>query len=374
MIDPTERRRRWRLVLGETDTTGAPSAGINAAHLDQPLDRRIDQLLHEIYAGGAAGGHGQSSPRLLRWLGDLRHLFPDDVRRLVVKDAIGVIGLPKFVEDPQLRGEIESDPTLVRALLEITATLPAERREAARELIRQIVDSALDRLRLPVEQALRQHLNRVRPHRPRHLAEVDWNRTIRANLKHYQPDLQTIIPARLVGRPVRKSRRTIIICVDSSESMACSAFNAAVIATIIAAIPSFRTHLVSFDTRVADLTHLLSDPVEILFHLNLAGGTDIGKALDYCRTLTSYPAGTTIFLISDLRDRHPGSHLLASVADTLKDGIRIVPVVALDDLGEARYDSTFAARLAALGVNPIVTTPASFPELLLSTLEPTDPS
>jgi hypothetical protein len=156
--------------------------------------------------------------------------------------------------------------------------------------------------------------------------------------------------------------------------MACSAFNAAVIATIIAAIPSFRTHLVSFDTRVADLTHLLSDPVEILFHLNLAGGTDIGKALDYCRTLTSYPAGTTIFLISDLRDRHPGSHLLASVADILKDGIRIVPVVALDDVGEARYDSTFAARLAELGVNPIVTTPASFPELLLSTLEPTDPS
>ena len=40
---------------------------------------------------------------------------------------------------------------------------------------------------------------------PRH-RDIDWDRTIRANLKHYQPELRTIVPERLVGYGRRTQR------------------------------------------------------------------------------------------------------------------------------------------------------------------------
>lgn len=376
MIDQHERLRRWRLVIGNHSSTGALSAGEGGGRFDDPRDNQMECLLDAIYEGGAGSGLGQSPPRLLRWLRDLRQLFPDSTRRMLVDDAVEILGPQRFAEDPRLIDEVEADPALVRALVRHTANLPVERRDAARQIIRRVVDRALDRLRLPIEQVLRLHLDRSRPAHPRRCAEIDWHRTIRANLRNYQPEWRTVIPARLIGRSVRRARRTIIICVDSSESMTRSAFHAAVIATIIAAIPSFRTHLVSFDTRVVDLTNLLSDPVEILYHLNLGGGTDIGKALAFCRTLTDQTpdqrAGTIMFLISDLGDRHDGSRLLETVDGIVNDGVRFVPVVALDDTGKAQYDAAVAAQLAARGLDPIVASPEDFPDLLLATLEPGD--
>ena len=37
-----------------------------------------------------------------------------------------------------------------------------------------------------------------RNRRPRH-SEIDWNRTIRANLRHWQPDYRTIVPEECVA-------------------------------------------------------------------------------------------------------------------------------------------------------------------------------
>jgi hypothetical protein len=40
-------------------------------------------------------------------------------------------------------------------------------------------------------------------------------------------------------------------------------------------VRSLRTRLVAFDTAVADLTDLLHDPVDVLFGVQLGGGTDL---------------------------------------------------------------------------------------------------
>ena len=53
--------------------------------------------------------------------------------------------------------------------------------------------------------------------------EIDGNRNIRANLKHYQPDLKTIVPETRIGYGrKRSSLRDIVLCVDQSGSMATS--------------------------------------------------------------------------------------------------------------------------------------------------------
>ncbi len=58
---------------------------------------------------------------------------------------------------------------------------------------------ALSRANEPLHQVVTGSLNRAaRNRRPRH-NEMDWPRTIRANLKHYQPAYRTIIPAVRIG-------------------------------------------------------------------------------------------------------------------------------------------------------------------------------
>ncbi len=55
----------------------------------------------------------------------------------------------------------------------------------------------------------------------------------------------------------------------------------------MASIPAVKTKMVVFDTAVADLTEELSDPVELLFGVQLGGGTDINAALTIAsRSLT----------------------------------------------------------------------------------------
>jgi len=61
--------------------------------------------------------------------------------------------------------------------------------------------------------------------------------------------------------------------------MASSVVYASIFAAVLASIPALRTRLAVFDTVVADLTEDLADPVDVLFGIQLGGGTDINQAL-----------------------------------------------------------------------------------------------
>ena len=132
-------------------------------------------------------------------------------------------------------------------------------------------------------------------------------RTIRANLRHYVPERATLVPEQLIGfgRHQRSLARDVIIAIDQSGSMAGSVVYASVFACVLARLPTLRTSLVAFDTAVADLTPLLHDPVDVLFGVQLGGGTDIAGALGYCRRLISRPRQSVLVLVSDLFDGGP---------------------------------------------------------------------
>ena len=117
------------------------------------------------------------------------------------------------------------------------------------------------RLAEPLRQAVTGSLNRAtRNRRPRH-NEIDWNRTIRANLKHYQPEYRTIIPETRIGYGRKRSAlREIVLCVDQSGSMATSVVYAGIFGAVLASLPAVRTQVVVFDTAVVDLTEKLDDP------------------------------------------------------------------------------------------------------------------
>ena len=125
-----------------------------------------------------------------------------------------------------------------------------------------------------MQQAVRGALNRAaRTNRPR-LNDINWSRTIAANLGNYLPELNTVVPERLIGYGRKQTgfQREIVLVVDQSGSMATSVVYASIFAAVLASIKAVKTRLVVYDTSVVDLTDQLSDPVDVIF------GTQIGRA------------------------------------------------------------------------------------------------
>ncbi|MFD7919103.1 VWA domain-containing protein [Streptomyces sp. NPDC059740] len=281
------------------------------------------------------------------------------------------MGLAALLAEPELWRTVEPDVHLVGTLLSLQRTLPETARRGAREVVRRIVEELERRLAARTRSAVRGALQRstraVRP-RPR---DIDWNRTIRANLRHYLPGHRTVVPVRLVGhgRTARAVRKEVVLCVDQSASMATSVVYASVFAAVLASTRSLATRLVVFDTEVVDLTDQLDDPVDVVLGTRLGGGTDINRALAYCRSRINRPTETVVVLISDLHEGGIREDMLRRVAAMRDSGVQFVTLLALSDEGAPAYDRETAAALATLGSPAFACTPDLFPEVMAAALE-----
>src|SRR5213076_1564948 len=210
----------------------------------------------------------------------------------------------------------------------------------------------------------------ARAHRPR-AADVDWNRTIHANLRHYSPDLRTIVPEKLIGYGRRQQavQRDVVLAVDQSGSMAESVVYSGLFGAVLASMRALKTSFVAFDTEVADLTEHLADPVDVLFGTQLGGGTDINRAIAYCQSQITRPAETVVVLISDLYEGGIRNEMLKRVAAMKASGVQFVTLLALSDEGAPAYDREHAAALAALGAPAFACTPDLFPEVMAAAIE-----
>lgn len=361
-----ERQRRWRLILG-----GGAADGVGCSLTTADLG--MDRCLEGLYDEDRKGGLGSSAPKAARWLGDIRRYFPTSVVRVLQQDALDRYGLQRMLLEPEMLEAVEPDIHLVATLLSLSGVMPAKVKDAARRVVRQVVTELERKLASPLRQAITGSLNRsTRNRRPRH-AEIDWHRTIRANLRHYQPEYRTVIPAVRIGFGRRTAAlRDIILCVDQSGSMAASVVYASIMAAVMASIRSVRTALVVFDTAVVDLTEQLDDPVEVLFGTQLGGGTDIHRALSYCQGLVRTPHDTILVLISDLYEGGDHQQLLKRAANLTASGVQMIALLALSDKGAPAYDHSIAGALAGMGVPAFACTPDQFPDLMAAAIERRD--
>jgi Mg-chelatase subunit ChlD len=371
-VSEAERLRRWRLVLGggDADGTGAGLQG-DDVRIDAALGALYDRTVPTGRGAGRSGGLSRSAPSVARWLGDIRRYFPSPVVQVLQRDAVERFDLRRLLLEPELLAELEPDLHLVTLLVELNRALPDETRATAREVVAAVLSrleaQLADRTRQAVHGALARQARTRRP-RP---ADVDWMRTIRANLRHWLPEHRTVVPEHLVGfgRHQRSLARDVIVAVDQSGSMAGSVVHASVFACVLARLRALRTWLVAFDTSVADLTHLLADPVDVVFGVQLGGGTDIGAALGYCRRLVTRPRETVLVLVSDLFEGGNPEVMRHLVAELVRDGVTVMVLLALSDDGVPVHDEREAAELSARGAVVMACTPAEFPELLGAALQ-----
>ena len=208
------------------------------------------------------------------------------------RDAIERLNLQQLLLEPELLDAVEPDVNLVATLIGLSHLLPEKSRATARSVVASVVRQVEQRIADRTRSAVQGALNRsARIRRPRRHTDIDWPRTISANLRHWLPEYHTVVPERLVGYGRRQNtvQRNVVVAIDQSGSMAQSVVYASIFGAVMASMAALRTSLVVFDTAVVDLTDQLHDPVEVLFGTQLGGGTDINAAVAYCQDLIGSP-------------------------------------------------------------------------------------
>lgn len=368
--------KRWRLILGAESQKQFESFGCGGLSAEDIL---MDTALSQIYGGNSSGsrklgGHGPSSPMLTKWLGDLRSLFSPMEIRVIQKDAIERKGLKQLLMEPEMLEELEPDVSTASLLLMLKDQIPEKSKENARAYIAKIVEDINRRLADDLRRSVTAALNR-REHSPiPSAAALDYKMTIRRNLKNYDVQRRVLLPERFYfyERASRSASRTVILDIDQSGSMGESAIYSSIMGCILASIRSVRTHIVAFDTAVNDLTDLCSDPVELLYGIQLGGGTDINNSVAYCQELVTEPDKTTMFIVTDLYEGGNRAQLIRRLEELKDSGVNLVILLAISDSGKPCFESGLAEKASSLGIPCFACPPEKLPELLEAALKRRD--
>ena len=376
-----EQLRRWRLILGKDsqaslDNMGSCSLGGGDSEMDAALAAIYDDIPEDDDAPKQrSAGLGASAPRLAKWLGDIRTYFKEDVVSVIQTDAIERKGLTQLLFEPETLKSVQPNIQLVGVLMSLKGRIPERTKETARMVVSAVVEEVKKKLEQRLRQAIMGALNR-KEHSPIPSASaIDWKWTIGRNLKNYNPELGTIIPERVYfySRAQRSNTWTVIVDIDQSGSMADSVVYGAICGSIFASLPALDTHVIAFDTEVVDLTEKCgTDPVDMLFGIQLGGGTDINKSVAYCEKFITDPKKTLFIMITDLYEGGNEAQLVRRLGEMAASGVRAMCLLALSDNGAPSYDESLARKLAAFGIPCFACTPQRLPDLVEGALRGAD--
>ena len=301
----------------------------------------------------------------------MRALFDREIVTVIQSDAIERRGLRQLLFEPELLQNLEPDIGLASTLMTLRDQIPKRSKESVRAFIKKIVEEINRMLENDIRRAVTAALNR-RAHSPLpSAAALDYKLTIERNLKNYNPDLKTILPERFFffDRSNRTNNWTVILDIDQSGSMGESVIFSSIMACILASMNAIKTRIVAFDTSITDLTEKSDDPVDLLYGIQLGGGTDINRSVAYCQQFIEQPAKTLFFLISDLDEGGNQASLLRRLEDMKASGVTVISLLAVSDSGSPYYSAHMAQRVSALGIPCFACTPQLLPQLLEAALK-----
>ncbi|MFI9162110.1 VWA domain-containing protein [Kitasatospora aureofaciens] len=369
-----EGLERWRLILGAPAERATGPLGPRGVARDAALEwlygRDGDLERRGVRRGptdpGRSGGSGPSQLTPVDWLDAVHRLFPKETVERLERDAVERYGIDEIVTDPEVLSRVEPSATLLRAVLRTKHLMNPDVLVMARRIVEAVVRELLDRLR----PELRRSFTGARSRRPSRMPlarDFDFRGTVRANLAHYRPEERRV----LIERPRFHSRTRrhleqwqLLLLVDQSGSMVGSVIHSAVTAACLWSLPGLRTHLIAFDTSVVDLTADVTDPVELLMRVQLGGGTDIARAVDYAAGLVDNPRRAIVAIVSDFYEGGDQHRLVRTVRGLVEQGATVLGLAALDEEADPVYDRGLAGRLAGVGAHVGAMTPGRLAEFV----------
>jgi Mg-chelatase subunit ChlD len=366
---------RWRLVLGKS----AEAHSITCAG-DKDC-QRIEQLVGFLFDEGGGGGGGSGSGKrsnsreggkggpvltVPEWVEQVAELFPHQAKEVLEKELVQRRGIAELLEQPKLLEKVEPNVELVKTLLTHKDLLNPQTRVLARKIIDKVVNELKEKMKAQVVSALTGAIRRDR-HSPRRVyRNLDVRTTLRRNLKNYDAERQQLLVDRLFFFAAERKKRPwhVLVVVDQSGSMLDSAIFSAIMASIFAELPSVRTSLILFDTEVVDLSDQVGQPVDVLLSIQLGGGTDITKALQYTQQLVREPARSIVVLITDFYEGRDERDLVRQARTMFEAGVRMIGLGALGYDARPAYNKTTAAKLRKVGMDILVCTPEKLAECM----------
>lgn len=361
---------RWRLVLGQS----AEQHQLTCEGDEQcrRIERLIGFVFHEkgpVPAGRSRdrrGGKGAPQLTIPDWVDAVAELFPHQAKEVMERELVHRRGIGELLEKPELLEKVEPNVDLVKTLLTHKDLLNPKTRVLARKIIEQVVRQLAEKMKVQVEQAISGALRRDR-HSPRRVyRNLDLKTTVRRNLHNYDAKRERLIVDRLWFFAAERKKRPwhVIVTVDQSGSMMDSAIFSAVMASVFAELPGLRTSLLLFDTEVVDLSDQVGQPVDVLLSIQLGGGTDITKALQYAQQLVREPARTIVVLISDFYEAREERELIRQARAMAESGVRMIGLGALVYDCRPAYNRNTAAKLRKVGMDILVCTPEKLAECM----------
>jgi len=356
---------RWRLILGNSASEAFCGAGGSLSEQELAMDVAIEWLYGRDDDGGERGIRrhgGREGSRLTtpQWINDIHSLFPKETIERLERDAIERYAIEDIVTNPAVLATAKPNETLLRAVLRTKHLMSPDILVIARKLVQEVVRQLMEKLSRDLAIAFAGVLDRRRHSAFKIARNLDFRRMLKDNLKHYDPDQRrlTVEKLRFFARNQRHMKTwQVILLVDQSGSMLDSVIHSAVTAACLWGLPGIRTHLIAFDTNVADLTKDVDDPCELLMKVQLGGGTDIQKALAYATNLIEQPERAIVVLISDFYEGASPAMLVQRVAQLTAQRSLVLGLAALDSQARPDYDRDMARRLVQAGAEIGAMTP-----------------
>lgn len=351
---------RWRLILGS----------FSNLEIDNEYSE-IDETLNFLYDREYAQNGGYSLDNfnnsnsskeksvltVPKWISKVKKLFPKETVEIMQKQALEKYKLTEILTDENILKEIEPNIELLKNILTFKDMMSQNAKKLAYDIVKKTLEEIKNKMEVEIKKVFygkklpnSNTTNKI-------FKNLDIKKTIRYNLKNYDIKNKTIFTDKLFfNQNIKKyNPYNIIILIDESGSMLDSVIYSSIMASIFANLPYLSIKLIIFDISVVDLSEHIKEPIDILFKVQLGGGTNIAQALEYAKKITFAPDKTIVLLISDLFDSNDYKLMYKNANDIIESGSKLIILTALDynansiyDKEAARYFSKIGAKVGAL--------------------------
>lgn len=351
---------RWRLILGSFSNLEIDN---EYSEIDETLNFLYDREYTQNGGYSLDNFNNSNSSKeksvltVPKWISKVKKLFPKETVEIMQKQALEKYKLTEILTDENILKEIEPNIELLKNILTFKDMMSQNVKKLAYDIVKKTLEEIKNKMEVEIKKVFygkklpnSNTTNKI-------FKNLDIKKTIRYNLKNYDIKNKTIFTDKLFfNQNIKKyNPYNIIILIDESGSMLDSVIYSSIMASIFANLPYLSIKLIIFDISVVDLSEHIKEPIDILFKVQLGGGTNIAQALEYAKKITFAPDKTIVLLISDLFDSNDYKLMYKNANDIIEAGSKLIILTALDynansiyDKEAARYFSKIGAKVGAL--------------------------
>ena len=354
---------RWRLILGSFSNLEIDN---EYSEIDETLNFLYDREYTQNgrYSldnfNNSNSSKEKSALTVPKWISKVKKLFPKETVEIMQKQALEKYKLTEILTDENILKEIEPNIELLKNILTFKDMMSQNVKKLAYDIVKKTLEEIKNKMEVEIKKVFygkklpnSNTTNKI-------FKNLDIKKTIRYNLKNYDIKNKTIFTDKLFfNQNIKKyNPYNIIILIDESGSMLDSVIYSSIMASIFANLPYLSIKLIIFDISVVDLSEHIKEPIDILFKVQLGGGTNIAQALEYAKKITFAPDKTIVLLISDLFDSNDYKLMYKNANDIIESGSKLIVLTALDYNANSIYDKEAAKYFLKIGAKVGALTPS----------------